>query len=69
MTLDGIAAFLRDNNLTFLGFEIGDNVLYDYRKRFADDPAAIDLGHWQVFERDNPATFSSMYMLWIQKPA
>ncbi len=67
MTLNGVAAFLKDNNLAFLGFEIEDRVLHAYRKRFPDDPAAINLDHWRVFERDNPTTFSSMYMLWIQK--
>ncbi len=69
MTLGRIAAFLRDNDLTFLGFEIEDRVLYAYRKRFPNDPAAVDLDNWQIFERDNPATFSSMYMLWVQKRA
>lgn len=68
LTLDEIAAFLKENNLTFLGFEIEEEVLAAYRKRFPDDPAAIDLENWKAFEADNPATFSAMYMIWIQKP-
>jgi 2-polyprenyl-3-methyl-5-hydroxy-6-metoxy-1,4-benzoquinol methylase len=68
LTLDEIEAFLTENRLTFLGFEIDDNVLAAYRTRFPDDPAAINLEHWKAFEADNPATFSAMYMIWVQKP-
>ena len=67
MTLKGIASFLRDNGLTFLGFEIGDEVRHAYRKRFADDPAATNLAHWQAFEADHPSTFVGMYIFWVQK--
>jgi 2-polyprenyl-3-methyl-5-hydroxy-6-metoxy-1,4-benzoquinol methylase len=67
MTLAGIEAFLRDNGLTFLGFEIDGNVLHAYRRRFANDPAATDLAQWQVFETDNPDIFIGMYQFWIQK--
>jgi 2-polyprenyl-3-methyl-5-hydroxy-6-metoxy-1,4-benzoquinol methylase len=67
LTLDDIAVFLKDDGLTFLGFEIEEHVLALYRKRFADDPAAVNLDHWKAFERDNPGTFSAMYMIWVQK--
>jgi len=65
--LSAIAAFLEENDLTFLGFETGDATLQAYRRRFADDPAATNLDHWQAFENDNPDTFSRMYVFWIQK--
>lgn len=67
MALAGIAGFLRDNGLRFLGFEIGAHVLRAYGRRFPDDPAATDLGHWEAFENDHPETFSGMYQFWIQK--
>jgi len=67
LTLDEIAAFLRENGLTFLGFEIEDDILSIYRTRFPDDPAAVDLEHWKSFEQDNPTTFAGMYMIWVQK--
>jgi hypothetical protein len=67
MTLTGIDAFLRDNNLAFLGFEIDSDVLHAYRQRFPDDPAATNLAQWQIFENDNPDTFAGMYQFWIQK--
>jgi 2-polyprenyl-3-methyl-5-hydroxy-6-metoxy-1,4-benzoquinol methylase len=67
MTLGGIAAFLRDNALTFLGFEIESSALHAYRKKFPDDLAATNLTHWQAFELDNPSTFVGMYIFWVQK--
>ena len=67
MTLTGIDAFLRENNLSFLGFETEGNVLHAYKQRFPDDRAATNLGQWQVFENENPDTFIGMYQFWIQK--
>jgi hypothetical protein len=67
VTLAGIDAYLRANELTLLGFEINPHVLHSYRKRFPNDPAATDLGQWQIFEAENPDTFSGMYQFWIQK--
>jgi hypothetical protein len=67
MTLTGIDAFLRENDLQFLGFEIDTNVLRAYKLRFPDDSAATNLGRWQIFENENPDTFIGMYQFWIQK--
>jgi SAM-dependent methyltransferase len=69
VTLAGIDDYLRAQGLTLLGFEISRNVVHAYRQRFPNDPAATDLGQWQIFEKENPDTFSSMYQFWIQKPA
>jgi len=66
-TLTSIGAFLRDNDLMFLGFQIGADVIHAYRQRFPDDPAAANLDNWQTFENDNPDTFAGMYNFWIQK--
>jgi Tfp pilus assembly protein PilF/2-polyprenyl-3-methyl-5-hydroxy-6-metoxy-1,4-benzoquinol methylase len=67
--LHAIAAFLKENGLTFLGFETDNATLGAYRRQFPDDAAATNLDHWQTFENDNPETFSRMYMFWIQKAA
>jgi len=69
VTLAEIDDYLRAKGLTLLGFEINPSVLHAYRQRFPNDPAATDLGQWQIFEQENPDTFSSMYQFWIQKPA
>ncbi|MEY4708387.1 MAG: hypothetical protein RJB58_2110 [Pseudomonadota bacterium] len=68
LTLASIGRFLDDQGLVLLGFCVDDDVLAAYRQRFADDPAATDLEHWQEFERDNPDTFAGMYQFWVQKP-
>src|ERR1035437_867681 len=67
MLLTGIDAFLRENNLTFLGFEIDGDVLHAYKLRFPHDPAATNLGQWQTFENENSDTFAGMYQQCIQK--
>ena len=67
MRLPAIAAFLRDNGLTFLGFETDNATLQAYRRRFPDDAAATNLHHWDVFENDKPDTFARMYVFWVQK--
>ena len=66
--LPAIAAFLQDNGLTFLGFEIDNATLQAYRRRFPDDPGATNLSHWETFENENQDTFAGMYRFWIQKP-
>ncbi len=67
MVLPDIAAFLSENKLVFLGFEIEGDVLHAYKQRFPDDLPATNLAHWQVFEHENPDTFFGMYQFWIQK--
>jgi hypothetical protein len=67
MSLPGIAAFLRENELNFLGFEAEPDLLNAYRQRFPNDPAAIDLAQWHVFEQENPDSFFGMYQFWVQK--
>jgi len=62
-----IQSFLADETLVFLGFELDAHVLAQYRSRFPDDAAMTNLGHWHLFERENPATFGGMYQFWIQK--
>jgi tetratricopeptide (TPR) repeat protein/SAM-dependent methyltransferase len=65
LTLTGIDAFLKENKLTFLGFELDYNIVSAYKRRFPDDEAATNLQQWQVFENDHPDTFF-MYIFWIQ---
>lgn len=67
LNLAAIRAFLDDNNLAFLGFELDFAILSQYRRRFPDDPAAVDLACWQSFEHDHPDTFCGMYQFWVQR--
>jgi 2-polyprenyl-3-methyl-5-hydroxy-6-metoxy-1,4-benzoquinol methylase len=66
--LASIDAFLHDNNVAFLGFDIDGDVLHAYKQRFPNDRPATNLGQWQTFENENPDTFIGMYQFWIQKP-
>ena len=66
-TLPGIAAFVAENNLEFLGLEIDPGTTRRYAERFPDDPAQTNLDHWHAFEQDNPDTFIGMYEFWLQK--
>jgi len=68
LTLGQIESFISESGLDFLGFELDPKVLYQYRTRFAGDPAATSLRNWTCFEADNPDTFVGMYQFWIQKP-
>jgi tetratricopeptide (TPR) repeat protein/2-polyprenyl-3-methyl-5-hydroxy-6-metoxy-1,4-benzoquinol methylase len=67
MTLPEIGAFLNQNRLSFLGFEVADHVLQNFRRQFRDDKTMTDLSRWHVFESENPDTFSGMYQFWVQK--
>jgi len=67
MTLTGIDAFIRANQLKFMGFEIDTDVLRAYKQRFPNDPEAIRLEQWHQFETENPDIFAGMYQFWIQK--
>ena len=44
-------------------------VLQRYVERFPDDPAAVDLARWDVFEAEFPRTFEGMYRFWARKKA
>jgi tetratricopeptide (TPR) repeat protein/SAM-dependent methyltransferase len=68
-TLPEIAAFLAENELEFLGFELKDGASQKYRARFPDDQAASNLDLWQIYERENPSAFIGMYQFWVQKKA
>ena len=66
-TLPEIAAFLAEQGLQFLGFEIDRRVLAAYAERNPDDPAGLDLERWHRFEVDHPGLFAAMYQFAVQK--
>lgn len=68
VTLEQIGAFLKEQHLHFIGFELEDIVLKAYRQRYPKDEAATNLENWAAFEQDKAETFSGMYAFWIQKP-
>ncbi|MEA2870152.1 MAG: hypothetical protein QOH67_128 [Hyphomicrobiales bacterium] len=69
MTLPAIKSFLAEERLQLLGLEIDRTTARQYAARFPADAAMTDLDGWHAFEQDNPHTFQSMYVFWVQKPA
>ena len=67
LILPKIAAFLAENNLQFLGFELDLQTKRDYARQFPSDISMTDLAKWHQYETDNPRTFLQMYNLWVQK--
>jgi 2-polyprenyl-3-methyl-5-hydroxy-6-metoxy-1,4-benzoquinol methylase len=70
-TIPEIAAFLKDNDLCFLGFEPFDDptVIEKFHKQFAGAADETDLDQWQRFEADHPETFWGMYIFTVGKTA
>jgi 2-polyprenyl-3-methyl-5-hydroxy-6-metoxy-1,4-benzoquinol methylase len=66
-TIPKIKAFLDENALEFLGFELDARVLRKYAVRFPHDRARTDLDSWHVYETENPDVFAGMYVFWMQK--
>ena len=56
-----IAAFIAENNLQFLGYDIGPPIRRDYARRFPNDVAMTDLAQWHRYETENPDSFITMY--------
>ena len=67
LTLPEIAAFLAENNLQFLGFDIDLQTCRNYARQFPGDIAMTDLAQWHRYETDNPRTFLKMYQFWVQR--
>jgi tetratricopeptide (TPR) repeat protein/SAM-dependent methyltransferase len=67
LTLAQIEAFLQENDLQFLGFELNAALLGHYRQKFPQDVSLTDLKLWHNFETENPKTFAGMYQFWLQK--
>jgi SAM-dependent methyltransferase len=67
MMLPEIKNFLSEERLQLLGLEIDRATARSYAARFPADTAMTDLDCWHAFEQDNPSTFQSMYVFWVQK--
>jgi 2-polyprenyl-3-methyl-5-hydroxy-6-metoxy-1,4-benzoquinol methylase len=65
-TIPAIHEFLEKNNLEFLGFMIGNEILDHFRKQFSKR-AESNLDLWNSFETQQPDTFKTMYEFWVQK--
>jgi SAM-dependent methyltransferase/tetratricopeptide (TPR) repeat protein len=70
-TIPEIAAFLNDNDLSFLAFEPFDDptVIKKFHKQFPGVADEANLDQWSRFEADHPDTFWDMYVFTVGKNA
>lgn len=68
-TLPDIDAFIKQNRLLLLGFDLPGGILERFRQRFPEDATLTDLSRWHEFEIDNPSVFTGMYQFWVRKAA
>jgi SAM-dependent methyltransferase len=70
-TIPEIAAFLQENDLSFLGFETfkDPTVIEKFHEQFAGSADEADLNQWGRFEADHPETFLGMYVFTVGKNA
>ena len=70
-TIPQIAAFLREHDLSFQGFDPFEDpgVIGKFRERFAAEADELDLDQWHRFENDHPDTFRGMYVFTAGKKA
>jgi len=62
-----IADHLQRLRLGFEGFYLPSKTMALYKKKFPNDPNAIDLANWEKFEAKNPDTFRDMFVFWCRK--
>ena len=68
VTIPVIRDFIRENGLTFVGFEFDLPLLLRHRAQFAAAGWSLaDLDRWQEVETKYHDTFSGMYQFWVQK--
>jgi SAM-dependent methyltransferase len=66
-TIPRIKAFLDEQRLSFLGFELEPPAFEKFQTQFPGDAALTDLDSWHAFEAGNPQTFRSMYVFTARK--
>jgi ubiquinone/menaquinone biosynthesis C-methylase UbiE len=66
-TIPDIARFLKEQRLSFLGFNLEPQIIESFQKQFPDASALTDLNLWHEFENANPLTFRLMYIFTVRK--
>ena len=66
-TIAQIKAFLTENVLTFLGFELTPQIRERFLERFPGEESLVDLDKWDLFEAAHPETFVGMYVFYARK--
>jgi 2-polyprenyl-3-methyl-5-hydroxy-6-metoxy-1,4-benzoquinol methylase len=66
-TIPEIASFLKEQRLSFHGFELDGGVIEKFQHHYPGPEALINLEYWNAFEADNPKTFRGMYVFTASK--
>jgi len=67
-TLPQLKEIFAEFHLEFIGFSLLEQqTLRKYEARFPDDAPRTNLDYWNIFEIENPNTFSRMYQFFLQK--
>jgi hypothetical protein len=66
LTLPEIDAFLTEQRLTFLGFELASSVAARFLSENPQAGSMKNLKTWHDFEVRHPETFYGMYRFWLQ---
>jgi len=66
-TIPQIAAFLDEDRLSFLGFDLPPATMEKFAAQFAGKDDLTNLEHWHAFETANPLTFRHMYVLSVRR--
>jgi SAM-dependent methyltransferase/tetratricopeptide (TPR) repeat protein len=67
-TIPQIKAFIVEQGLSFLGFDIDPDNLARFQQQFPDPAALVDLDCWERFEAANPRAFIQTYLFYVQSP-
>jgi SAM-dependent methyltransferase len=67
-TIPQIKAFITEQRLSFLGFDIDPENLARFQQQFPDPAALVDLDCWERFEAVNPRAFIQTYLFYVQSP-
>jgi SAM-dependent methyltransferase len=67
LTIPEIAAFLNEQKLSFLGFELDPETIKKFGEQHPGAQALVNLDDWHSFELANPMTFRNMYVFSIRK--
>ena len=68
-TIAQLKAFIKEQGLSFLGFDIDQENIVKFQQQFPDPSALVDLDCWERFEAANPRAFIQTYLFYVQSPA
>lgn len=66
-TIPRVKAFLTDQRLSFLGFDLPRGIMEKFQSQFPGKTDPLDLDNWHAFEMENPQAFMQMYQFTVRK--